>query len=76
MSTCISREGEYSEHLIPPAGPFWCTRCYVIDEQAIDAALEAAAQAIMQADTGDEGELAEAYEHAASIVRAQKSGAQ
>ena len=45
------------------------------DSRLIDAALEAAAVQIMQADTGDEGEYAEAYEHAAQIVRAQKRGA-
>ena len=83
MSTCISREGEYSEHAIPPAGPFWCTRCYVIDEQAIDAALEAAAQSVeVAADRAFQcpdlrcRARASGIEHAARIVRAQKRGAQ
>lgn len=43
--------------------------------EQIDAALEAAAVQVMQADTGDEGEWAETYEDAARIVRAQKRGA-
>lgn len=33
MSTCISREGEYSDHT--PDKDYYCTRCYVLDEPAL-----------------------------------------
>lgn len=42
MSTCISRVGEYSEHAAPDvSGParFICSRCFVLDEDALMDAL-------------------------------------
>ncbi|WP_460791376.1 hypothetical protein [Nocardioides maradonensis] len=59
MSTCISREGEYGEHVLGEgAERFTCTRCYVFDENAAMAAL---AQA--------EKERDEAQEHVAYHLR-------
>jgi hypothetical protein len=34
MSTCISREGEYSEHQLGGDEEFVCTRCFAFDERA------------------------------------------
>ena len=46
MSTCISRQGEWSDHVLADAGPaaerFVCSRCGVFDEDACLAALDAA----------------------------------
>ena len=39
MSTCISRHGEYSNHI--PDGRFGCTRCGVFDEYAVLAEVDA-----------------------------------
>lgn len=39
MSTCISREGEYSEHLPSEHDPLTCARCYEFDEVAARVAL-------------------------------------
>lgn len=39
MSTCISRHGEYGSHVMPETigggGEFVCTRCGVLDEDAM-----------------------------------------
>ena len=34
MSTCISREGEYSEHELAEKPEFMCSRCFAFDEDA------------------------------------------
>ena len=45
MSTCISREGEYGAHVFEdPAQRFTCSRCFVLDEDAIYTALAEAEQ--------------------------------
>jgi hypothetical protein len=50
MSTCISREGEYSEHRMPePSGAsadFVCRRCFAFDENAAMIALGKAENAV------------------------------
>jgi hypothetical protein len=40
MSKCISRHGEYSEHILD--ADFTCTLCFAFDEDAVLAALNAA----------------------------------
>lgn len=78
MSRCISPHGEYSDHVVCPTGPFYCARCLVIDEQSIDAALEAAAlavEAVIQptlALTGDYEDVM-GYQHATQIIRSLKA---
>jgi hypothetical protein len=42
MSACISREGEYSAHKFEDHARFVCARCFVFDEAAALAALNAA----------------------------------
>lgn len=42
MSTCISRHGEFGEHTLDDSHT--CTRCYVLDEEALRAALAAVEQ--------------------------------
>lgn len=46
MSTCISREGEYSDHVLADDGPaaerFVCKRCFALAEDELLAALDVA----------------------------------
>jgi len=45
MSACISRHGEYSDHLLAETGAserFVCSRCFALAESELLAALDAA----------------------------------
>jgi hypothetical protein len=48
MSACISKHGEFGEHL--PGDEFTCTRCYVLDEDALRAEVEAVAASLSERD--------------------------
>lgn len=53
MSTCISMHGEFGAHMFAPDGPrrFICSRCEVLDEDALFDALIAAEAALVDART-------------------------